>query len=235
MQRRIVVLLSAALGGLLVSAGRLPAQGKETATVDSAAEVLQDISSIPEKGIPPTLLRGASGVAIIPDLIKLGFVIGGRHGRGVLLVREPNGSWSNPVFVTLTGGSIGWQAGAQATDVILVFRTRKSVERILQGRNTFTLGADAAIAAGPIGRQAEAATDFQLKAEILSYSRSRGLFAGAALEGSSLRIDWKGNSAYYRTGEVSPGDIVVGKNIPGVPLSGFNLKALLAKQEQVVK
>jgi len=147
----------------------------------------------------------------------------------VLLVREPSG-WSNPVFVTLTGGSIGWQAGAQATDVILIFQTRKGVNNILQGRNKFTLGADAAIAAGPVGRQAEAATDLQLKSEILSYSRSRGLFAGAAIEGSALRIDWKANSTYYRTAvEVSPGDIVSNRNIHGIPASGFNLKMLLAK------
>jgi lipid-binding SYLF domain-containing protein len=232
MVTRIAVLVPMCLGLLLTSAAPVRGQGRETATVDSATEVLQDITSIPEKGIPPALLHGSSAVAIIPDLIKLGFVIGGRHGRGVLLVREPNGCWSNPVFVTLTGGSIGWQAGAQATDVILVFRTRKSVDRVLQGRNTFTLGADAAIAAGPIGRQAEAATDIQLKAEILSYSRSRGLFIGAALEGAALRVDGKGNSAYYRTGEVSPADIIVGKNIPGLPLSGFNLKALLTKLEQ---
>jgi lipid-binding SYLF domain-containing protein len=228
MGSRVAVLL-ATFVVLLVSAAAVQAQGRESAIVDSAAEVLQDITSIPEKGIPPILLRGASGVAIIPDLIKLGFVVGGRHGRGVLLVCDPNGSWSNPVFVALTGGSIGWQVGAQATDVILVFRTRKSVDRLLQGQNKVTLGADAAIAAGPIGRQAEAATDLLLRAEILSYSRSRGLFIGAALEGASLRIDWQGDSAYYRAPDVSPGDIVAGR-IPGVPLTGYNLKTLLTKQ-----
>jgi lipid-binding SYLF domain-containing protein len=230
MKTRFSILLPAAFGLLLIQAVPAIAQGKETATVESATEVLHDITAIPEKGLSPSMLRSASAVAIVPDLIKLGFVLGARHGRGVLLVRQPDGSWSNPVFVTLTGGSIGWQVGASATDVVLVFRTRRSVDRILQGRDKFTLGADAAIAAGPVGRQAEASTDLQLKAEILSYSRSRGLFVGVALEGSSLRIDWPGDSAYYRTTDPTPADIVAGRNIPGVPLSGFNLKALLARE-----
>jgi lipid-binding SYLF domain-containing protein len=226
---RTLVLLSMTLAAWILSARPVEAQGKETQTVESAMEVLQDITGIPDKGIPHGVLRNSEAVVVIPDLIKLGFLVGGRHGRGVLLIREPNG-WSNPVFVTLTGGSIGWQAGAQATDVILLFQTHKGVNNFLQGRNKFTLGADAAIAAGPVGRQAEAATDLQLRAEILSYSRSRGLFAGAAIEGSALRIDWKANSAYYRTAvEVSPGDIVTNRNIPGIPASGFNLKMLLAK------
>jgi lipid-binding SYLF domain-containing protein len=226
---RIVVLLLATSALCLARIESVSAQGRETSTVDSAGEVLQDITAIPERGLPPALLHSAEAVAIIPDLIKLGFVVGGRHGRGVLLVRDPNGMWSNPIFVSLTGGSIGWQAGASATDVVLVFRSHRGVENILKGRDKITLGADAAIAAGPVGRQAEAGTDLQLKAEILSYSRSRGLFAGAALEGSSLRIDWRANSAYYRTGEITPGDIVAGRNIPGVPLSGYNLKMFLAK------
>ena len=223
------ILMAAALMVLAVYGRPAQAQGRETATVESAIEVLQDTVAIPDKGIPAKVLRGSEAVLIVPDLIKLGFLVGGRHGRGVLLVREASG-WSNPVFVTITGGSIGWQAGAQATDVILVFQTRKGVNNMLQGHNKLTLGADAAIAAGPVGRQAEAATDLQLKSEILSYSRSRGLFAGAAREGSALRIDWKANQAYYRTAvEVSPGDIVTNRNIPGIPASGYNLKMLLTK------
>jgi lipid-binding SYLF domain-containing protein len=230
MTTKTLISLSVTAGLLLACASPLSAQSEETATVNSATEVLQDIIAIPEKAIPPALLRGSAAVAIIPDLVKLGFVVGGRHGRGVLLVRDPNGMWSNPVFVTLTGGSFGWQAGAQATDVVLVFKTHKSVERMLEGRNQIALGADAAIAAGPVGRQAEAATNLQLKAEILSYSRSRGLFAGAAVEGSVLHVDGRANSAYYRTGEVSAADIVASRNIPGLPLSGFNLKTLLGRQ-----
>jgi SH3 domain-containing YSC84-like protein 1 len=135
-------------------------------------------------------------------VLKGGFVVGVRHGRGVALVRDEQGAWRPPVFVSLTGGSIGWQAGLQATDVILVFRTSKSVQGLLNGK--FTIGADAAAAAGPVGRQASAATDAQLRAEILSYSRSRGLFAGVSLDGSMLQIDQATTQAYYQLGSLIP-------------------------------
>src|SRR5207245_392761 len=127
--------------------------------VSSAAEVLQALSAVPFGGIPRTLLQDAQGIVIVPDVIKAGFVIGGRHGRGVALVRGPSGAWGNPVFVSLTGGGIGWQIGVQSTDVVLVFKTRKGLDRILEGKDKLTLGADVAVAAGPVGRQAEAGTD----------------------------------------------------------------------------
>jgi len=136
-------------------------------------------------------------VAIVPDVIKIGFVAGVRRGRGVVIVRDREGDWSLPQFITLTGGSVGWQAGAQATDVVLVFRTKKSVENLLRGK--FTIGADAAAAAGPVGRNVEAATDAEFKAEILAYSRSRGLFAGVSLDGSAIQIDEASHIAFYGT------------------------------------
>ena len=142
-------------------------------------------------------------MAIIPNVIKGGFVIAGRFGRGVVMVREPNGAWRGPVFATFTGGSIGWQIGIQSTDVVLVFKNRKGIEKMLEG-SEFTLGADASIAAGPVGRQASAGTDVTLNAEIYSYSRSRGLFAGVALDGSVLRVDNRANAAYYAGGTVVP-------------------------------
>jgi lipid-binding SYLF domain-containing protein len=148
-----------------------------------------------DDGIPRSLLSDARGVAILPGILNGGFVIGARHGRGVLMVRDAEGTWRLPTFVTLTGGSIGWQIGVQSTDLILVFRTQKSIDGILSG--TLTLGADAAVAAGPVGRAASAATDGRLQAEIFTYSRSRGLFAGVALDGSVLRIDQAANAAYY--------------------------------------
>ena len=173
------------------------AQTREAAIIDSATAVLGEVMTIPARGIPESLLADAYGVAIVPDVIKIGFVGGVQRGRGVVLIRQENNAWSLPKFITLTGGSIGWQAGAQATDVILVFRTKKSVDGLLNGK--FTLGADAAVAAGPVGRRAEASTDAKLKAEILSYSRSRGLFAGVSLGGSVLNVDPANNAAYYRT------------------------------------
>lgn len=180
----------------------------EADRIQTSTEVLQQIMAIPEKGIPPQLFSDAAGVAIIPNVIKVGFVVGGRHGRGVLLVRDEAGAWSDPVFISITAGSVGWQIGAQSTDVVLVFRNRGSVENILQGK--FTLGADAAVAAGPVGRRVEGATDIELKAEIYSYSRSRGLFAGISLEGSSLQIDHDAVERFYGQ-DVRPRDVLEGR------------------------
>jgi lipid-binding SYLF domain-containing protein len=164
-------------------------------TVQSADQVLREVMAIPGKQIPQTLLAEARGVAIIPNVIKVGFIAGVRRGQGVVVVRDADGEWSLPQFVTLTGGSVGWQAGVQGSDVILVFMTPASVEGLMSGK--FTIGADAAAAAGPIGRNAAAATDGKLKAEILSYSRSRGLFAGLALDGSVIEVDNLSHTSYY--------------------------------------
>ncbi len=164
-------------------------------TVRSADDILHEIMVIPAWQIPEALLSEAQGVAIIPDVIKIGFVAGVRRGHGVVMVRDADGQWTMPQFITLTGGSVGWQAGVQGTDVVLVFLTKKSVEGLLRGK--FTIGADAAVAAGPVGRNAAAATDVRLKAEILSYSRSRGLFVGLALDGSAIEIDPESQMAYF--------------------------------------
>jgi lipid-binding SYLF domain-containing protein len=180
----------------------------ETKDVQDAANVLQAIMKIPEKGIPPALLKDAQAVVIVPSVIKGAFIVGGRHGTGVLLAREESGRWSDPVFVSLTGGSVGWQVGATSTDIILVFKNKKAVEGLLKGK--FTLGADAAVAAGPVGRSAEAATDVMLKSEILSYSRSRGLFAGVSLEGAALLVDNDADAAYYGKKGITASDILAG-------------------------
>jgi lipid-binding SYLF domain-containing protein len=164
-------------------------------TVNSATQVLREIMAIPSKCIPESLLREAQGVAVVPGLVKGGFIVGVQHGKGVLTTRDDAGLWRAPVFITITGGSVGAQAGIQEIDLVLVFKTRRSVQGILKGK--VTIGADLAVAAGPIGRQALAATDAQLKAEILSYSRSRGLFAGVSIDGASMRIDHGANAEYY--------------------------------------
>jgi len=140
-------------------------------------------------------------VAVIPDVLKVGLVVGARWGKGVLVVRQPDGQWSQPSFITVTGGSVGWQAGAQSSDLILVFKNRRGVEGITDGK--LTLGADASVAAGPVGRYTSASTDIRLRSEVYSYSRSRGLFLGVAVDGASLGIDQSANAAFYATPGVS--------------------------------
>ncbi|MBY0523687.1 MAG: lipid-binding SYLF domain-containing protein [Gemmataceae bacterium] len=229
---KLPLLLSASIALVMLSAGAVRAGAREAATVDSAAEVLADLSAIPAKCIPPALLQDAQGIAIIPDVIKAGFVLGGRHGKGVLLVRQPDGSWSNPIFISLTGGSVGWQIGIQATDLVLVFKTRGGLERIMKGRGKLTLGADIAVAAGPVGRQAEAATDGQLKAEILSYSRSRGLFAGVSVEGAALLIDNEANEQFYWIRDITPG-VILGLAPNQAPPAAQKLCAELTRLSRV--
>ena len=188
-----IIALSLALS--LAVAATAQAGPREDAQAENAVRVLAEIQAIPESSIPDKLLDEAKAIVIVPDTIKAGLVLGGRRGRGVLSVRTANGGWSNPSFVTLTGGSIGLQVGVQSADVVLVFRSERGLDSIVNGK--FTLGADAGVAAGPMGRNAAAATDGQMKAEIWSWSRARGLFAGVALDGAVLSIDNRANEAVY--------------------------------------
>ena len=195
---RLSILLSAALllnGAVVATAS---AGSVEDARAQNAVRVLTDIQAIPENAIPDKLLDEARAVVIVPDTIKAGLVIGGRRGHGVMAVKNPDGTWSNPAFVSLTGGSIGFQAGVQSADVVLVFRSDRGLDSIVNGK--FTLGADAGVAAGPLGRNASTATDGEFKAEIWSWSRARGLFAGVALDGAVLSIDDAANQAVYGEG-----------------------------------
>ena len=201
----VVCCVTIALAACLCSSA--PGQTREAEIVESAASVLDDIMDIPAKNIPVKMLANAQAVAIIPNVVKGSFVVGVRHGRGVVVIRDASGSWHAPTFITLTGGSVGWQVGVQSTDVILVFKTQRSVDGLMRGK--FTIGADVAVAAGPIGRQASAATDVQLRAEILSYSRSRGLFAGVSLEGSALQVDALAGQLYYQAPSDGAGPAVV--------------------------
>ena len=171
---------------------------EEVKRAENAVRVLKEVMMAPDKAIPRDLLQSAQAIAVIPDVIKAGFVVGGRHGEGLISVKTRDGTWSNPSYISITGGSVGFQAGVSSTDVILVFRTQRGVDSIVHGK--FTLGADASAAAGPVGRTAQASTDAQLKAEIYSYSRARGLFAGVALDGSALTIDEDANEAVYGSG-----------------------------------
>lgn len=172
------------------------AQGPAESVV-SSEQVLSELMAIPGRQIPRQLLEQAQGIVIVPNVIKIGFVAGVRRGHGVVMVRDADGEWSLPQFVILTGGSIGFQAGVQGTDVVLVFTTRKGVEGLMRGK--FTVGVDASVSAGPVGRETAAGTDQTLRAEIYSYSRSRGLFLGASVDGSALEIDHASHVSYYGT------------------------------------
>jgi lipid-binding SYLF domain-containing protein len=170
---------------------------REDVVVDSATEVLSQIMVSPERNIPRSLLAKAEGIAIVPGMLKGGFIVGVRHGRGVIVVRDDAGRWKAPLFVQITGASLGWQAGVQGTDLVLVFRTKGSLQHLMRGN--FTIGANVSAAAGPIGREAQAATDTTLQAEIFSYSRSRGLFAGVALDGAGMSVDHTATNFYYQS------------------------------------
>lgn len=188
-------LLAAALCLSLGIATPAHAGPGEDARASNAVRVLTDIQQIPESAIPDKLLDEARAIVVVPDSLKVGLIFGGRSGHGLMSVKTPDGTWSNPVFVKVTGGSVGLQAGVQSSDIVLVFRNDRSLESIVNGK--VTLGADAGVAAGPVGRNASAATDGQLKAEIWSWSRARGLFAGVALDGAVLSIDDAANEAVY--------------------------------------
>lgn len=170
----------------------------EDARARNAVRVLGDIQQIPESSIPDKLFDEARAIVVVPDTLKVGLVVGGRRGHGLVSVKNPDGTWSNPSFVKLTGGSVGFQAGVQSSDIVLVFRGERGLDSIVNGK--VTLGADAGVAAGPVGRSAAAATDGQLKAEIWSWSRARGLFAGVALDGAVLQIDDQANQVVYGNG-----------------------------------
>jgi lipid-binding SYLF domain-containing protein len=189
----------AALFVLLLASAE--AQRNDTERFVDAAKVLELFTTDEEHGIPTDILQRARGIAVIPNLIRGGFVFGGRRGRGVLAIRSPNGEWSNPAFVTLTGGSFGAQFGAESADVVLVFANDRSVRNIASGK--FTLGGDATAVAGPMGRRTQTAVTG--KAEVYVYMHSRGLFAGAAFEGTRLDVDQEASAAFYR-------------NTSGVPL-----------------
>jgi lipid-binding SYLF domain-containing protein len=191
---------------LLLAAGASAGEN-EAKRAREATRVLDEIMQAPDRRIPTNLLREAHAIAVIPDVIKAGLIVGGRRGHGLITIKGADGTWSNPSFITMTGGSVGFQAGVQSTDVVLVFRSQRGVDSIVHGK--FTLGADASAAAGPVGRSAQASTDAQLKAEIYSYSRARGLFAGVALDGSVLAIDHDSNQAVFGDG-VTPRRIFEG-------------------------
>jgi lipid-binding SYLF domain-containing protein len=221
------VALGIALSVVAIGAGVTvhAAAGKdEVKRVGAATTVLNEMMGAPDKAIPGAILDKAEAIAIFPGVKKAGFVVGGQWGRGIISVRDATTrQWSSPAFLTMTGGSVGAQIGGTEIDVILVITNRSGVEHLLA--NEVKLGGDISAAAGPIGRAAEASTDLQLRAEILSYSRSRGLFAGVTVNGSAIKEDLDANRRFYGLA-LSSEDIVFGR--PGSsPIGVRALKAAL--------
>ena len=168
----------------------------QTERIHDSLKVLTELNATPDNAIPRNLLERAEAIVVIPSLVKGGFVIGAKHGKGIVSLRDrATNSWSAPAFVDMTGGSIGWQIGVESVDLVLLVLNKDGVSQLLDDR--FTIGGSLGVTAGPVGRNAEASTNPGLDAGILAYSRSKGLFAGAALEGASLRMDKSGNKDFY--------------------------------------
>ena len=221
--------LHGALGLAVLSLLAVPiltAATEETDRVQESIAVFNEIMSAPDKAIPNRVLSKAEGIAVFPGTLKGGFVIGAQHGRGILSARlESDRAWSVPGFMSLTGGSIGAQIGAQAVDVVLVVVNRRGLQRLIS--NEFKIGVDAGVAAGPVGRDASAGTDIEMRAEILSYSRSRGLFAGVNLNGASIRSDDDANRRFY--GKPQKTADIIFKPMMDMPQPALDWRATLAK------
>jgi lipid-binding SYLF domain-containing protein len=167
---------------------------KETERIQKSTAVLHDFGKMKEQ-IPSDLIHQAQGIIIIPHMINAGLAVGGKRGKGVATVKLADGRWSNPVFVTFTGGSFGLQIGVQSVDLVLVFKHKNVLTKMESG--DFTIGGDISVAAGPVGRSSTASTDYKLEAEVYSYSRSKGLFAGLSVNGSNISVDKSANAAFY--------------------------------------
>ena len=201
-------------------------ENPELKKVQDAILVCKDLIGSPDEEIPKSLLNNAQAIAVIPGVVKAGYIIGGQHGKGVLMVRLENGGWSYPVFIKLTGGSIGFQAGVEKADIILVFKDKKSVQTIAKGK--FTLGADASIAAGPVGAGASASTDIRFESEIYSYSKAKGLFGGISLKGADLQIDKDADAKFYRSFDLTTEDILKRTDFEA-PQAARDLREIIAK------
>lgn len=199
-------------------------ESDEAKRIRESIMVFSEIMAAEDNSIPRSILSKAQGIAIFPSTLKAGFVVGGQRGRGILSAHGDSG-WSSPAFLTLTGGSIGLQIGGQAADVILVINNQRGLENLVS--NQFKVGADASVAAGPVGREAQAATDIQMRAQILSYSRARGLFAGVTINGSTIRQDQDANERFY--GKRLDSKQIVFGGLAGAPAPVGEWRAALEK------
>jgi lipid-binding SYLF domain-containing protein len=203
----LLALLVAGAAGLTIASSN---RSDDTARIQQSARVFHEIMATPDKAIPQELLESAKCIAIVPGEKQLAFIVGGKYGKGLVTCRTPKG-WSAPAFLAVSGGSYGLQLGGSSTDIVMIFRSRSGLQSLLSDK--FRIGAGATAAAGPVGRHASADTDIKLKAEILTYARSRGVFAGVSLNGAVVEPDQTGNAALYgpkaRTKEIVDGEVPV--------------------------
>jgi lipid-binding SYLF domain-containing protein len=210
MNKSLLVVLVLCLNVATFGADEQSRTSKAALRAQAAADVLDEIQGAPDKGIPQEVLGSAECVAVVPSLLKGGFIVGGRFGRGLASCRTPKG-WSAPAFFTVKGGSVGFQIGGQAVDLVMLIMNNDGMQHLLSSQ--FSLGADASVAAGPVGRHAEGNTDWKMRAQVLTYSRARGIFAGVSLAGAVINQDKDSTREFYGrmvpfktslTGEVDP-------------------------------
>ena len=205
-------LAALALASLVAAPVPAAAQGDENKRINESIEVLTTLMGTPDQVIPDSILERAEAIVVIPSLVKGGFIVGAQHGKGIMSIRDrATNTWTSPGFVALTGGSFGWQIGLQGVDLVLLVMNPAGVKDLLSSE--FKLGANASVAAGPVGRSAEASTDAKVSAQILAYSRAKGLFAGLTVEGAALRADKDANQKFYGRG-VTQDDIIKGMGAP---------------------
>ncbi len=194
MKKFLLLTLIVSLCSLTFAADEPAKESKAVDRVQAAADVLNEIQSAPDKGIPQEVLGSAECVAVVPSMLKGGFIVGAKYGRGLASCRTPKG-WSAPAFFVVAGGSFGFQIGGQAVDLVMLIMNQDGMKHLLSSE--FALGADASVAAGPVGRHAEGNTDWKMRAEVLTYSRARGLFAGVTLNGASIKQDKDSTREFY--------------------------------------
>ena len=210
MKKLVVVALISLMCSFAVAADEPAQESKASDRVQAAADVLNEIESAPDSGIPQEILGSSECVAVVPSMLKGGFIVGAKYGRGLASCRTAKG-WSAPAFFTVTGGSFGFQIGGQAVDLVMLIMNKDGMKHLLSSK--FALGADASVAAGPVGRHAEGNTDWKMRAQVLTYSRARGVFAGVSLNGAVMKQDKDSTREFYGhmvtsraslTGEVDP-------------------------------
>src|SRR5579864_8277418 len=210
MKKLVLLTLLVSLSCFALAADEPTKESKATDRVQAAGDVLNEIESAPDSGIPAEILGRSECVAVVPSMLKGGFIVGAKYGRGLASCRTPKG-WSAPAFFLVTGGSVGFQIGGQAVDLVMLIMNNDGMQHLLSSK--FALGADASVAAGPVGRLAEGNTDWKMRAQVLTYSRARGVFAGVSLNGAVVKQDKDSTREFYGhmvttkaslTGEVDP-------------------------------
>lgn len=210
MKRLVLMAVAACICSICFAADDQPKESKASDRVQSASDVLNEIQAAPDSGIPQEVLSRSQCVAVVPSMLKGGFIVGAKYGRGLASCRTPKG-WSAPAFFTVQGGSFGFQIGGQAVDLVMLIMNNDGMQHLLSSK--FALGADASVAAGPVGRHAEGNTDWKMRAQVLTYSRARGAFAGVSLNGAVVKQDKDSTREFYGhmvtsraalTGEIDP-------------------------------